>query len=253
MVRGTATSLSIAKALQRALCRSNDDDLMAIAQFRTTLASEIEAKFSLSPLDPVGLPALCAALDPRSYGLGFLDRQEEKDSLKAEVLRRVQQLTSDKNVESVDCESEPPAKRQQDDDMFLFFSSSEDDQTPSCSSEVDQYFAQRPASPATDRLYYWKTNCEHFPGLAVLAKQIMCVPATSVQAERVFSAAGIIVNKLRAGLSHENVDALVFLHANAKLKAARSGILLRTLPQVASRQKRFEEEEADDLPSLPSL
>ena len=43
------------------------------------------------------------------------------------------------------------------------------------------------------------------------------VPATSAPSERVFSAAGDVVDKLRAALTAENVDGLVFLHKYAEL------------------------------------
>ncbi len=42
----------------------------------------------------------------------------------------------------------------------------------------------------------------------------MCIPATSVPSERIFSTSGNIVTKLRASLKPENVDMLVFLHKN---------------------------------------
>ena len=43
--------------------------------------------------------------------------------------------------------------------------------------------------------------------MSELVKQLLCIPATSVPAEHVFSAAGYIVSKLRAALSPENIDA----------------------------------------------
>ena len=42
----------------------------------------------------------------------------------------------------------------------------------------------------------------------------MTVPATSVPSERVFSAAGLVVNRLRSRLSPEHVDMLFFLRKN---------------------------------------
>ena len=53
--------------------------------------------------------------------------------------------------------------------------------------------------------------------MSELAKQLLCIPATSVPSERVFSAAGYIVSKLRSALSPENVDALLFLRQNKSL------------------------------------
>ena len=46
----------------------------------------------------------------------------------------------------------------------------------------------------------------------LLAKLMLCVPATSSAAERVFSAAGITVSKRRSCLKPENIDRILFLN-----------------------------------------
>ena len=52
-----------------------------------------------------------------------------------------------------------------------------------------------------------------------LAKKYLAITATSTPAERVFSVAGLIVSRLRASLSPEHVDMLVFLNKNMDLKS----------------------------------
>ena len=44
-------------------------------------------------------------------------------------------------------------------------------------------------------LVWWKQNCSHLPMLQELAKKYLCIPATSVPAERLFSKAGEVVTK----------------------------------------------------------
>jgi len=47
-----------------------------------------------------------------------------------------------------------------------------------------------------------------------MAKKYLCIPATSVPAERVFSTAGDVVTAQRSQLKSEHVDRLIFLKKN---------------------------------------
>ena len=55
--------------------------------------------------------------------------------------------------------------------------------------EVVMYFTERPSRRGTDPCVWWEGNAARFPKLAVLAKMLLSVPATSVPSERLFSAA----------------------------------------------------------------
>jgi hypothetical protein len=61
-------------------------------------------------------------------------------------------------------------------------------------------------------LSWWKSHQKKFPHIAVLARQWLCVPATSAPSERVFSAAGLTIARDRARLTPHNAEALIFLH-----------------------------------------
>ena len=63
-------------------------------------------------------------------------------------------------------------------------------------------------------LEWWKVNAYAYPLLAPLAKAYLCIPATSVPSERVFSTAGDIVCAQRSLITPEHVDMLVFLKKN---------------------------------------
>ena len=63
-------------------------------------------------------------------------------------------------------------------------------------------------------LDWWRLKEKDFPILARLAKKHLCVPATSTQAERVFSWMGWLLNKRRLSLSGESVTMQLFLKDN---------------------------------------
>jgi len=80
--------------------------------------------------------------------------------------------------------------------------------------EVRMYL-EAPSLPLTDdSLEWWSTNDHVYPLLAKLAKRYLCIPGTSIAAERVFSTAGDIVSAQRSTLTPQHVDQLVFLHKN---------------------------------------
>ena len=74
-------------------------------------------------------------------------------------------------------------------------------------------------------LKWWKENETRFPALLKQATKYLGVPATSVPAERVFSAAGNIVNQKRSCLLPENVNILVFLKKMKQGKSVRPNII----------------------------
>ncbi|KAL7882925.1 hypothetical protein SRHO_G00005830 [Serrasalmus rhombeus] len=81
-------------------------------------------------------------------------------------------------------------------------------------SEVDMYLKDPPALLESNPTCWWKVNEGRFPTLAKLAKRYLCTPGTSVPSERVFSAAGLTVNRLRTCLTPDHVNRLIFLNKN---------------------------------------
>ena len=63
-------------------------------------------------------------------------------------------------------------------------------------------------------LEWWKKNQYLYPRLSILAKKYLCIPASSVPSERVFSLAGQLVSKKRARMHSANVDMFIFLNKN---------------------------------------
>lgn len=240
--------------------KAQQDKESGLKQLCRKLSQEISGKFHLDPLDLSSFQVVAAALDPRSRSLPFLDA----DGRKAVKLDLLQLCTG--SAEAEGSAAEPAAKRapQPQDmvnhmeavDMFFGTASAEEvSLSIKLEQEVEAYMSEAPAPGAADPLQWWKSNAARLPHLAKVAKAVLCVPATSVPSERVFSAAGHIVSKRRAGLSEDSVDALIFLQQNKSLKvhaiSAVPAELRPPLPQHTPIDLDVVLE--DELPALPSL
>ena len=81
-------------------------------------------------------------------------------------------------------------------------------------NKIPSYLDFPIAEIETSPLVWWKVEYRRFPTLSQLAKKYLCIPATSVPSERVFSSGGHIVSSLRARLHPKNVNKLIFLSQN---------------------------------------
>lgn len=81
-------------------------------------------------------------------------------------------------------------------------------------NEADKYWMEPNVGLKQDPMDGWKLNSHRFPRIAELAKQYLCVPATSAPSERVFFTTGVVVNRLCTHLSPQHVDMIVFLCRN---------------------------------------
>ncbi|KAL1276633.1 hypothetical protein QQF64_036256 [Cirrhinus molitorella] len=90
--------------------------------------------------------------------------------------------------------------------------------TPSPASIAEQEmkrYQEAPALPLTeDPLEWWKSQAHGYHLLSKLAQRYLCVPGTSVSAERMFSTAGDIISAQRSLLTSKHVDQLLFLKKN---------------------------------------
>lgn len=71
-----------------------------------------------------------------------------------------------------------------------------------------------PIPTSESPLVWWKANGYKYPLLSVVAIKYLCIPATSVPSEWVFSTAGDIVTAQRSALKSKHVDKLIFLKKN---------------------------------------
>ena len=81
------------------------------------------------------------------------------------------------------------------------------------SDELDNYMVEKSQSDVVP-LVWWQQNEQRFPMIAHVARKVLCVSATSVPSERIFSCAGLLINKLRNRLLSDIVDKIIFLSKN---------------------------------------
>ena len=186
-----------------------EDDVSAVATFKKVVAEELKRRFVYSP---DSIPILSAAVDPRYSNLLFLD-SEKRDAVHEELIGMMDAEEHGQDSEDTDSQ-EPPTKKPKDSAMHFLLGTSSEQQVLSSHDELQQFVKEPTLHLDSSALEWWKKNHERYPKVAKIAKRLLCVPATSVPAERVFSTSGIIVNKLRSSLTPENVNMLVFLNKN---------------------------------------
>ena len=84
--------------------------------------------------------------------------------------------------------------------------------TSGVSAELSNYMKEPYLPRHENPLSYWKTNSVKYPILATLAKEYICIMATSVPSERVFSKTGEIISKKRNRLKDNIVNKILFLN-----------------------------------------
>ncbi|XP_021834427.1 probable leucine-rich repeat receptor-like serine/threonine-protein kinase At3g14840 [Prunus avium] len=77
--------------------------------------------------------------------------------------------------------------------------------------EIDRYITD-PIEDAVDEfdvLKWWKLNGVKYPGLALIAKDVLAIPVSTVASESCFSTSGRVVNSFRAFFTPKIVEAII--------------------------------------------
>uniref|UniRef100_A0A8C5HT75 BED-type domain-containing protein n=1 Tax=Gouania willdenowi TaxID=441366 RepID=A0A8C5HT75_GOUWI len=181
-----------------------------VSEFKRRVSDSLTSRMEPENTGTAKKAAFIASfLDPRHKHLKFTTKE-----VKEAVQEKVRDLLSGLRAVSgdsarVDDDESGPAKRaKQVDAMVSFFGEDyfKGDTVTSDHSEIERYTNEEGISPSQDPALWWSLNESRFKNLSRLAKAYLCIPATSVPAERVFSAAGLVVNRLRSRLLPKHVD-----------------------------------------------
>jgi len=91
---------------------------------------------------------------------------------------------------------------------------------PTLTQEIEKEYlhfqAENVIDLKSDPLHWWRERKQSYPLLAVLARRVSAVPATSAGAERLFSKAKLTLTDKRNSLSGDAVTTLVWLRESWK-------------------------------------
>ncbi|XP_024118164.1 zinc finger BED domain-containing protein 1 [Oryzias melastigma] len=187
---------------------------------------------------------VASALDPRFKMLSFIDEDKTRDQIYLDTLSEALTL-HEKTTEDRQKESEKgPTQRNPFPGEYSPHNknetSADDGLPPKKMKALDQMFSDivetsaplrsyrdlakdevwkyrnRDALPLDGDVFLWWRDQLDLPMLSSLAKIYLCIPATGVPSERVFSTAGDIVTAQRSLIKEEHVDQLIFLKTNLK-------------------------------------
>ncbi|XP_073681633.1 E3 SUMO-protein ligase ZBED1-like [Garra rufa] len=229
--------------------KENTDETPVIREIKRVISEDLSRRYTT--VQETSLLHKCASLDPRFKGLPFLSEEKREEAYKTVITEasslQEQEDKAKEQENSEDCRvteannsvSPQPEVAENLDERpststgrassllhcLLGQTFSDASVTPHhhqsahavAEEEMTRYRSSPPLSLSEDPLNWWNVNKVSFPLLSKMAKRYLCIPATSVSAERVFSTAGDIVTAQRSTLTPEHVDQLLFLHKNLNL------------------------------------
>ncbi|KAK0137971.1 Zinc finger BED domain-containing protein 1 [Merluccius polli] len=217
----------------------NTEDSPLVRDIKKAIHDDLSSRYTSEA--EKSLLYTASALDPRFKALPFLSEEEreqtygkviaEAASLEQEV--RVEEKTPEDNARAAaavtsdteedqekELPSAPPAKRSctlLENLLGPAFTNQAPEPISAYTRAKDEMAKYRLAltpSLQEDPLLWWSVHQVLYPMIANVAKRYLCIPGSSVSAERVFSTAGDIVTAQRSTLKSEHIDQLVFLHKN---------------------------------------
>ncbi|XP_064414839.1 E3 SUMO-protein ligase ZBED1-like [Latimeria chalumnae] len=197
-----------------------------VANFKAAVRRSLELR--MKPNDPAitAKPAtalIASLLDPRHKHMRFLSPAVQiaaKSKLLQLALMLIEIEKPPSAVAEPDEPIEPAPKKMRETEKSAIVKLlgedyyTEKEEENAVENELENYFREPCPTLDCSPLEWWKINAQRFPRLVKLAKSYLCIPGSSVPAERVFSNAGLTVNRLRTRLTPEHVNMLIFLNKN---------------------------------------
>jgi len=161
-------------------------------------------------------------LDPRFKKVAFNDNRAVDEALQriTAAAARSSQPTSLPEGQEGEKAAEHEQEEPQASAVWRFFEERASGDTtrrnPSADSilEVRSYLEEPLFQRSADPLSWWETKASVYPRLTYVMARRLCIVATSVPSERIFSKTGQIITERRNRISPSKLRHLVFLNAN---------------------------------------
>jgi len=197
---------------------TKEEDTTLTKEMKEHMKVDLELRYS----DPdIGqLLSIASFLDPR-FKLGYVGDWE---SVLEEVKEQLSKLVSENETDSATAAADGPPAAKKAKGLSKILGKHLPGTTTlvgltlqeKIKQELDCYLSHQQLEMEENPLDWWKVEHRRYPHLAKLAQKYLCICATSVPAERIFSIAGQIVSDRRSALKPDRVDQLVFLARNLK-------------------------------------
>lgn len=171
-------------------------------------------------IENIDILAESTILDPRFKKFGFKD--ENKYTTAVANLR--------KKLSAIRANNDPPTNQElirlgpesvpKKSTMWSHFDENvnnlvqEKNTTAAVIIELDRYISEPLINRNEDPLIWWMTRKHVYPTLFNYAKKRLCIQATSVPCERIFSKAGQVLTQKRSTLKSSKVTQILFLNSN---------------------------------------
>lgn len=161
----------------------------------------------------------CTYIDPR-FKLDFIDEECNPTKIDVEDIVKKEILEYFDHMETAEKRENPSKKPKTLGGLSAIFNKNKSKNvhnfTPEdiCNNEIYHYRTLPRISFEEDPLVWWQQHESALQKLSLFAGKYLCLQATSVPSERVFSKGGNIVNDLRSSLTSEHAEQLIFLSMN---------------------------------------
>ncbi|GFN98185.1 Zinc finger bed domaincontaining protein 1like [haplochromis burtoni] [Plakobranchus ocellatus] len=209
--------LPLVHLIQHMLKYDKDINTLPLAQ---ELQKQIQKR--VPALEEIYIIGVSTLLDPRFKSFAFADKDAVR-KIEERLVARMSAMGGREEEEDL-TDSGGQTEEAQTQSIWACFDSKIHDYMTATSRprgarpylEMRRYNEESPLKRDADPLAWWREIEALLPKLQVLAKNYLCIPATSVPSERLFSKAGELICDRRSCIKPDNVNMILFLNKNLK-------------------------------------